>query len=65
MGDCGRPEDVLNGGWKKCGAGVSYFCNEGYRIIGETDLLCVDGRFTSSRPICEGEFASMVSCFAR
>uniref|UniRef100_H2ZNT3 Thyroid peroxidase n=1 Tax=Ciona savignyi TaxID=51511 RepID=H2ZNT3_CIOSA len=47
VGSCGMPPSISNGGRKKCGNDVSYYCMMGYQLVGAQVVQCTGTAFTS------------------
>ncbi|KAM6927846.1 complement receptor type 2 [Xenentodon cancila] len=60
---CEAPPEIQNGrsSWDpqenpKYGENISYHCNEGFTLVGELNIMCMDtGEYNSSAPECKGE----------
>lgn len=59
LAHCQKITDPLNG--RKYGtrflhgAIASFECNVGYKLVGSRSLLCVDGNWNASVPVCNGK----------
>lgn len=58
---CGSPGEVTNGGRKgqifRHPAVVTYYCHEGYQLIGNPRRQCqADGKWSGSLPLCRRKF---------
>ncbi|XP_012616270.1 C4b-binding protein beta chain isoform X1 [Microcebus murinus] len=55
--DCGPPGNPLHGYFEgndfTRGSTITYYCEEGYRLVGTQDQRCVDGEWSSALPSCE------------
>ena len=59
MGNCGTPPNIELGYWKKCDNGVTYRCNEGAEMSGNSEIQCQNGRFTPNLPTCTCEYIAI------
>ncbi|XP_078402693.1 zona pellucida sperm-binding protein 3 receptor-like isoform X2 [Cetorhinus maximus] len=54
---CGNPGEILNGYYEasndKLGSVVTFFCNNGYRIIGRNNRMCEAQGWSGQIPTCE------------
>uniref|UniRef100_A0A4W3IRS5 Sushi domain-containing protein n=1 Tax=Callorhinchus milii TaxID=7868 RepID=A0A4W3IRS5_CALMI len=54
---CGAPPDLENGYYKTTsvvfGGIVTYYCNEGYSLVGEDTQTCVAGGWDGRTPVCD------------
>ncbi|XP_051890421.1 complement decay-accelerating factor-like isoform X2 [Pristis pectinata] len=54
---CGHPGDILNGYYNATsntfGSKVTFYCNEGYRLVGRNYRLCESNGWSGQVPTCE------------
>ncbi|XP_012494249.1 PREDICTED: C4b-binding protein beta chain [Propithecus coquereli] len=67
--DCGPPGNPPHGYFEgndfTRGATITYYCEEGYRLVGTQEQRCVDGEWSGALPSCEAPKPAPRTAFER